>query len=51
MKLLIIIALTLNLTSCATTGRPRISGLGFGAGIDPATGGVQGTVNLQFFRK
>jgi uncharacterized lipoprotein YmbA len=50
MKLLIII-LTLALAGCATTARRRVSGLGLGAGYDPATGGVTGTVNLQFFRK
>ena len=50
MKLLIII-LTLALAGCASTAPRRISGLGFGGGFDPATGGVTGTVNLQFFRK
>lgn len=50
MKLLIII-LTLALSGCATTAPLRVSGPHFGAEFDPATGGVTGTVNLQFFRK
>ena len=47
--LILIITLACSLSACAT--RPRISGLGLGGGIDPATGAVSGTVTLQFFRK
>ena len=49
LRYLILITLACTLAGCAT--RPRISGLGIGGGIDPATGAVSGTVTLQFFRK